>query len=106
MLLIEKLEEAFHRLGLARPLADTDANQDALLPSVIISCTKLKDVADKMRDYVGEQLSPENSAIMSQLLHHGCRHMGNALAACWYDPEGNSEAVIEYLVSSCHNFPS
>ena len=45
-----------------------------------------------------QQLSPRESGIMKALLHHGSRFMGNAMAACWHDPEGNSQSVIEYLV--------
>ena len=73
---------SFDRFDLARPLADTDAVQDAVLPRVIVSCSQLRDVVDKMKDYVGEQLSPRESAIMKALLRHGCRHMGNAMATC------------------------
>ena len=98
MLFIEKLETSLSSLGLARPLADTDVVPDAVLPRVIVACSQLRDVADKMKDYVGEQLSPRESGIMKALLHHGSRFMGNAMAACWHDPEGNSQSVIEYLV--------
>ena len=45
-----------------------------------------------------QQLSPRESGIMKALLRHGCRFMGNAMAACWHDPEGNSQPVVEYLV--------
>ena len=89
MLLFEKLETALSSLGLTRPLADTDAVPDAMLPRVIVACSQLRVVADKMKDYVEEQLSPRKSSIMKVLLCHGCRHMGNAMAACSHDPEGN-----------------
>ena len=98
MLFIEKLETSLSSLGLGRPLADTDVVPDAVLPRVIVACSQLRDVADQMKDYVGEQLTPRDSGIMKAMLRHGCRFMGNAMAACWHDPEGNSQPVVEYLV--------
>ena len=44
-------------------------------------------------------LNMEDSAIVAALLHQGCTHLGNALATAMFNPEGDSENVLEYLVS-------
>ena len=48
MKLVEKLDQALDRVDLARPTPD----QNVLLPRVIISCQKLKNVADQIGDLV------------------------------------------------------
>ena len=93
MKLVERLDQALDRLDLARP----PPNQNVVLPRVIISCQKLKDVADQIGDLVIgiPFLSMDDSALLRQ----GCTHLGNALAAAMYDPDGDSEEVLEYLVT-------
>ena len=97
MKLVEKLDQALDRVDLARPPPD----QNVLLPRVIISCQKLKNVADQIGDLVIgiPFLSMDDSAVVAALLHQGCTHLGNALAAAMYEPDGDSENVLEYLVS-------
>ena len=97
MKLVERLDQALDRLDLARP----PPNQNVVLPRVIISCQKLKDVADQIGDLVIgiPFLSMDDSALVAALLRQGCTHLGNALAAAMYDPDGDSEEVLEYLVT-------
>ena len=97
MKLVEKLDQGLDRVDLARPPPD----QNVLLPRVIISCQKLKNVTDQIGDLVIgiPFLSMDDSAVVAALLHQGCTHLGNALAAAMYEPDGDSENVLEYLVS-------
>ena len=98
MKLVVKLDQSLDRFDLARPPPE----QNIVLPRVIISCQKLKNVADQIGDLVigVPFLSMEDSALVASLLRQGCTHLGNALAAAMYDPDGDSEEVLEYLVTS------
>ena len=70
MKLVEKLDQALDRVDLARPPPD----QIVVLPRVIISCQKLKNVADQIGDLVIgiPFFSMDDSAVVTRLLPCNC----------------------------------